>query len=751
MVGLVAFAALGIVVADRWSLQPLAVLAITAALAPIAIRSRGPYALLLMVCGTFFILHHYRRADNPGRQLESALSRSVRQPITATGLVLDEPESMELTPRRSQFRMLIEESDLGEAHNYAGVTALVYWRGPAPQFGARVRIAGVARNIPPAANPGEFDYASYMRRLGVFSEIRCWYERDQEILAVNQGNFLMRHAYAARRWMRQALSLGIHDSPEIVGVIQGMVLGLKNETPDKVRELFVRTGTLHVFVVSGLHIGMFVFIASFLVKPLGVNRKRAVFLLVPLLGFYTLITGLSSGSVRATVMASVLLGGFYADRKPLTLNNLAAAALLMLLWNTDELFMPGFQFSFGVVASIILLAPTFQRALDAVGRPDPFLPRALWSPLQNGRLVALQYLASLLAVSLSAWIGSAPFTTRYFHLLAPSAIFANLFVVPAAFMVLSQGLLSILVAGLMPAAAVLFNNANWLAGHMVLWCVQLFAAMPGGHVYVELPRLSRPPLCEITSLALGAGSAIHVRAGPQDWLIDCGSSRSYESVVRPYLRFRGIDRLAGLVLTHGDYEHVGGAALAVEEFTPKLVVESIALDRSPTRRQLRAAGKVVAVSRGKSFPLSKDTTLRVLYPSQANDARVADDAALVLQIESAGLGTMLMSDSGFVAESWLLEQKENLRNAILIKGQHASDFSGTPKFLNAVVPQVIICQADDFPPSAQIPEDWARDVAGRGIRLFRGDQCGAVTVEFRESGFSVRSFLGNQHFTSRSR
>src|SRR6266849_10663907 len=91
------------------------------------------------------------------------------------------------------------------------------------------------------------------------------------------------------------------------------------------------------------------------------SRKWATALIIPSILFYAAVTGLHVSSVRAAVMSSILLGGFFFERKVFVLNGLAAAAFFLLAWDTNELFSTGFQLSFAVVGSIILLAdPLFQ-------------------------------------------------------------------------------------------------------------------------------------------------------------------------------------------------------------------------------------------------------------------------------------------------------------------------------------------------------------------------------------------------------
>ena len=157
---------------------------------------------------------------------------------------------------------------------------------------------------------------------------------------------------------------------------------------------------------------------------------------------------------------------------------------------------------------------------------------------------------------------------------------------PIAFAVLALGVATLLSAPIWIAGAIWLNNANWLCGQALLAVVRFFAELPGGHLYVEIPRLPSPPTCEFTVLDLDAGGATHIRAGGRDWLFDCGHSARYPQVVLPYLRSRGVNRLDGLLLTHGDVQHIGAAPLLVSDFAPREIVDAPLKDRSSARRAL---------------------------------------------------------------------------------------------------------------------------------------------------------------------
>ena len=110
---------------------------------------------------------------------------------------------------------------------------------------------------------------------------------------------------------------------------------------------------------------------------LGLSRSSVVLLLIPSLFFYAFVTGWRPSAVRAATMASIFLAGFVFDRESRLLNSLGAAALAILAFHTNQLFLPGFQLSFLVLLSIVLLTKPIQRPFLGWLFPDPFMPVVL--------------------------------------------------------------------------------------------------------------------------------------------------------------------------------------------------------------------------------------------------------------------------------------------------------------------------------------------------------------------------------------
>ena len=236
---------------------------------------------------------------------------------------------------------------------------------------------------------------------------------------------------------------GLEDSPEVAALINGMALGLRHETPKDIEEPFQQTGTLHFLRLRAYTSGSWRNCFGSWRLLLRLPRGIAAAAIIPCLYFYSAVTGFHVSSVRAATMAAFLLGGIFFDRPVLALNSLAGAAVLILACDSNQLFTSGFQLSFAVVGAILIFRDRLFRVLLRPAQSDPFLPRSLVSRGRRTFERTYRWLASGIAVSSAAWIGSLLLIIWYFYLITPISLLANLFIVPVAFCVLAVVLISL--------------------------------------------------------------------------------------------------------------------------------------------------------------------------------------------------------------------------------------------------------------------------------------------------------------------
>ncbi len=754
-VGLALMAAIGIIVGDVFPLPGAGLIAVTIALAVciVIVACRPTLLATYVIVGFgFFLLHNLETSNTEGQQLADELGGRPRV-VTATGSVITEPK---IAPSGfATFLLNLKSIEFEGRKQPTRAIWQVRWEG-APEFGDELKLFGIAEVIAPPRNPGEFDMRSYLARHDVRRMLFVRYSEDGTLIRHGGGNLILRLAQKSRAWMQNAICRGLENAPEVQNFLSGIVLGLRHQTPEDIEEPFQQTGTLHLFAVAGLHVGIVAALLWMLAMVARLSRKWAAALIIPLLLFYAAVTGLHVSSIRAAVMSSILLGGLFFERKVFVLNSLAAAAFFLLCCNTNELFSTGFQLSFAVVGAIILFADPFAEFLQRWTAPDPFLPRSLLRGPRRWMHAAFEWLCRGTGVSLAAWVGSLPLVLWYFYIVTPISLVANLIVVPIAFFILAIALLSLLSTPLLSGLAVIFNNANWLLVQLVMGIVQFLAHVPGGHFYVEHPHWPEKLVAKITVLDVGAGAAVHLQTGSANWLFDCGNERTYQRVVREYLHWAGINRLSGLLLTHGDALHLGGTAQLLNDFSQIRVVDNATPDHSGAHRNVqhlfRERGiKLENLFAGDSFRLSRDITAHVLFPPRNFSSPIADDQAYVIHLVVAPATWILfMSDSGIKTEQALLASGLNLQSDIIIKGQNHSGESGSDAFLDATRPRLIIATSRDFPGYERISDAWVDNIRKRGIKLFRQDDAGAVTLSFRQDSWEAQSYFTGETFRSSS-
>jgi ComEC/Rec2-related protein len=513
-----------------------------------------------------------------------------------------------------------------------------------PEFfaGQTVATTGVLKPPPAARVPGLFDYRRYLARRGVYFELEVSGAMDWRLAESPDGMVRPPLADRFRSWAQRTLARGLPEEDESLRLNWAMVLGWKTALTDEVSAAFMRSGTMHIFAISGLHIALLAGILVSLLRVLRVSRAACGLLVVPAIWFYTAATGWQASAIRSTLMMSLVIGGWALHRPADLLNSLAAAALIILIWDPQQLFQASFQLSFFVVLSIALLLPPLEQWRQRLLRQDPLLPDELRPRWQRRLGPLIRWVTTSLATSLAAWLGSLPLVAYYFHLFTPVSLLANLVVVPLSSLALMSSLGSLLCGDWLPALTELFNCSGWFWMQCMIRVSEACAALPGAYLYVPAPDwfgfllyysllwagttgwvfqrrrwlwvgvgvaalalgwavrawAHRNDLT-LTALPLRGGDAIYIDApgARDDLVIDGGDESAVRRVVTPFLRAQGRNRLPSLLVTHGDIRHVGGARLLATEFRVHRLITS------PVRFRSRAYREAVeALTSGSPAP-----------------------------------------------------------------------------------------------------------------------------------------------------
>ena len=784
---------LGIAVADTGWFPFWLALAACVALPALAYALKASRTVTLMpvLFGLGFVNQAFHLSQIPAGDLRNQLGDG-QQIVTLTGRLATTPEHRVSEINGEEYwRSMVElaVSEIETDTDRSAASGTVHVSAPfrlAKRYyaGRRVEVSGVIKRPPVAQANGMFSYRDYLARHGIHFQLRTKTPRDWRLLdeAKPPASPL---SVRFQRWARDTLAKPLDGEDDVVRLLWAMTLGWRTSLSGEVAEPFMYSGTMHIFAISGLHIAM---IAAILVQLMRIARLPRVacgLLLIPMLWFYVAATGWQSSAVRSSVMVSIVAMGWILKRPGDLVNSLAAAAVLILLWEPQQLFMTGFQLSFCVVFSIAMFALPLQERIQNRLQPDPLLPPELW-PWWSRFVVRIA--TPLLAVSAAAWLGSLPLAASTFNLFTPVTLLVNSLIVPLAGLALASSLGCLIFAVWLPLVSELFAHSAWLWMRLMMWLSETAAALPLGHQYVTAPpawlmliyvvalalwalplvlktkRLGTLALAglafvlfaveslakrgdfKLTVLPLDSGSAMFVE--PHDdkpLLIDCGSDSGGRFSVVSFLRTRGYDEPPWAVATHGDRHHVQGfGSLAEEMGWPVMFVNPTRFNSTYYKEMmegLEAAGQPpIVVARGNSI-----AGWEVLHPPSGERLPKADDNMTVLAREVHGVRVLLLSDLGEAGQADLAGSGLDLRSDIVVTAMPGVGEPLGQALLAAIEPKAIVLSACTYPyvdiPSAALLERLAK----RNVSLFNTLADGGIEIVIRRNGeWRIESMHGRE-------
>jgi len=663
--------------------------------------------------------------------------------------------------------------------------------------GQSAEISGVISKPPPPLAEGLFDDRDYLQTRGIFYQLKTGSTNDWQL----RTPILQTPPLTDRflNWSKCTLALGLPED-ETLRLLWAMTLGWRTAFTGDVGDPFLRAGTMHLFAIDGLRIALISGMLVALLRVLQLSRAWCGIIAIPLIWFYTAATGWESSAIRASVMMTIVLGGWALKRPGDLLNSLAAAAFLILLWEPRQLFEASFQLSFFVMLTIGLLLPKLNNFTDGILKHDPLLPNDLIPKWRRALISIARILARYFSLSLAAWLGSIPLSALYFHLFSPISPIANLIAVPLGTFALMANLGALICGNWFPFATELFNNVAWFFMSAMMEVSEWFTKIPGSYFYVPQPswisigiyytilivalsgwlKTSRRKIIgatilifiaaiyfwrwensrnktELTILPLNGGYSVFVDAAGRknDWLIDCGNENAVNFTLKNFLRAQGVNKIPRLVLTEGELRNCGGAELADKLFGVGELWTSPVHFRSGNYNEIVASFE--KSSRHKIFNCGDKTGFwQVLWPPTisshtlqsmaANNFPRADDNSLVLLGNFPGTKILLLSDLSRPGQSELLAWTNDLRADIVVAGLPNEGEPLSDALIDAVQPKVIVVADSEFPANRRAGRELKNRLAGKNTPVIYTRDSGAVKIMAQKSGWKLQTMDG-QKFT----
>jgi competence protein ComEC len=348
------------------------------------------------------------------------------------------------------------EAPLGDLRGQHLYFSLTLKKGEtAPIRSAVIAAAGVL--APLSRDPAADSFDGYLAGAGMNFRLSRGRVVAVEQPATAYHRFLEHAAARLNEW----LSIGVVTKrPDLTAVYRAMMLGQKHDLSDEQNAVFMRSGTMHLFAINGLHIGVVAMALHALLGVLRCPRPAAAVITLAALWLDVDTTGATPSAVRAFILVACYEASVVIRRPANGIAALATAALIVLLLEPMALFSASLQMSYGVVLAILCYGlPLAEWATDRLA-PFKLQPGVTWTWWQRAWAATLRWLWPALGIGIAAALVSTVSGPQFFHVWAPGGFVANLALVPLATLVIVAGFSSI-VAGLVGATFLgsVFNHA----------------------------------------------------------------------------------------------------------------------------------------------------------------------------------------------------------------------------------------------------------------------------------------------------
>ncbi|MGJ7921438.1 DNA internalization-related competence protein ComEC/Rec2 [Neobacillus sp. LXY-4] len=632
--------------------------------------------------------------------------------------------------------------------------------------GLKCNLSGKLESPSSARNPNTFNFKKYLASKKIH-----WILTPEQFPLQSCSSFQP----SFHNKIQNIRSEGIHyvatHFPEPLASLSiALLFGEQALIEEDLMSSYQKLGIIHLLAISGLQVSFLTGVIFFCGIRIGVVRERMVTILLVFLPLYALLTGATPSVVRAvTMMLIILVSLRFGNNRILPLDALSGTLLLLLLAAPLQIFDVGFQLSFTASAALLLSVPIVKDNSNHIQLLlTSFIAQLATLPIILYHFYEFSFL-SLLANFLFVPFFSVFLTPYIFFIFILHPLIGVLFTpllaltnqtiilvnsiierlsnVPFQTLTLGRPGLVLLLIYLL-VVVFTFYKMQTEPKKMIKHC--LFVFLP---LSLQLGSNIFSPFGEITFIDVGQGDAIFIKLPfhQGNYLIDSGGTIPYTKekwqqrnsnfevgadIVVPFLKGKGINRLNKLILTHGDFDHVGGSKAIIEEFK----VDEIILPM--VKEQSELEGKVVAIAKQKEIPITfisegdgweaGGAVFEVLSPRVNGQENGGNDGSIVIQSEMGGLTWLFTGDIEKNKEMNLVKKYPFLDIDVLKLAHHGSHSSTSEELLSQFKPEIAIISVGENNRYGHPHQGVISRLEHHRIRIFRTDEQGAISYFFKD-------------------
>lgn len=541
-------------------------------------------------------------------------------------------------------------------------------------IGDYYEIKGKLRVPSNVSNPSQFDYGKYLRNFNTFTTLFAQLDDCKQVnIQLKGSKKFLRELNNLRQEIISEHAENIK-SPNIE-ILGGIVFGDDAVSPpDYIKKAFINSGILHILAASGMNValiyGIWFFILSKLKMPYRVNVVGGIFVVL----LYTLMTGMGASVIRAAIILEFILIGKLFDRDADSIALLSFVALLMLLFNPAYINDVGFQLSFIVTFGLLVMSPPLFKKVNA---PNWF--------------------SSSVFIPIIAQLWVAPIQMFYFNSFSLYSVIVNILILPFVTVISFGGFISSVLAMIKPIANVVclvfdFVLNPFLSG--LVWISDYFSKLPASLIVMPKPSLLQVLLYYIFLMLIVAGlkkgfnrkisfsclfmvliiflSGVNFSKSSELIVFDVknadcmlyktpknkyfvidtgkmayGSGKSQLSyILGEYLKDKGIRNIEGLILTHFDSDHAGGAEDLIQDFNVEHIYVNSLKDKSRIARKIYKYSPELVRSGQEIY---SESNLKITTYLAGLDEEKENENSIMTLISEGDYNILLTGDAGVEA------------------------------------------------------------------------------------------------------
>lgn len=606
-----------------------------------------------------------------------------------------------------------------------------------------VKIIGTVEADSIKMNPSDFDYHRYLQSENIIAVVKA---KSCEVI---KGQLTIIQRF--RHYLTEQINLLFEDADK--GIMNALLLGNDEEIHNDVLDLYSKTGIGHVLSVSGFHVGLIIALLLISVSYLHLPYISRYILVLVGLWVYTLLSGASTSTVRASIMASFMIGARCIWEEEDAWINLALAALIILFLKPFQIFQVGFQLSFAAVGSIVLSSQIITRLSETKAKKhikllSKLLPWAsvtlVTTPIIAYHFFEVPFLSALLNITIIP-VFSLIIIMGWILLGLTIAKFPFVMPLVKTIVLLLQGVEEITKRALqMPLGTLCIGRPSLVSLILYYGVLLLLVALLSGYFlkraiyWVTLGSIScyilltslLPRYLEIAYLYVGQGDGIVITTPEEEIIVIDGGNKGKGKVLEKYIKYQGKRHIKAIMISHSDADHIGGV---LDLLDTNITVEALFISKTDASSQL---DKMISLCEEKNIKVYRmgaldsytigEIEMKCLGPMTDYTSEQANNNSLVCLLKYKDFSALFTGDK---EKNFELSMYEEIDSVSVLKASHHGSRTGTSnELLLKVKPRyaIISCGVDN---RYNHPHTQTLDALETcNVPFFRTDLQGAICI-----------------------